>query len=175
MATTQAIAAVLETVLFNLESKAPPKGFGGILLKFKVVQPRDFDVPPPAGITLYLYSVTPNLALANRPAGRINPDGSRQPPSLMLDLHFLLTAWARDARLQQEITGWMMRQMDSTPVLSATLLSQRFLGVFQPEEAVELLLEPLSAEQVIGIWKAASTKGYQVSIPYIARRIGIDG
>jgi hypothetical protein len=175
MATTQAIAAVLDSVLSNLERNLPAKGFGGILLKFKVIQSRDFDIQPPAGITLYLYNVNANPALSNRPPGRVNPDGSRQPPSLILDLHFLLTAWARDARSQQEITGWVMRQMDNTPILSAAVLNQRFPGVFQPEESVELVLESLTVEQLMGIWKAASTKGYQISIPYAARRVSIEG
>ena len=174
MANDQAIAAVLDSVLALLESNAPTKGFGGALLKFKVVQSRDLDVPPPAGITLYLYSVTPNSNLSNQPPGRLNPDGGRLTPSLNVDLHFLLTAWARDARLQQEITGWMMRQVGNTPLLSAVMLNQHYTGVFTPEETVELSLETLTTEQLLGIWKAASPKGYQTSVPYIARRVGID-
>jgi hypothetical protein len=174
MATYHAIAAVLETVLSLLESKAPTKGFGGAMLKFKVVQSRDLDVPPPSGITLYLYGVTPNPNLSDRPPGRLNPDGGRLSPPLYLDLHFLLTAWARDARLQQEITGWMMRQMENTSLLSAAMLNQHDTGVFAPEETVEVSLETLTTEQMLGIWKAASPKGYQTSVPYIVRRVVID-
>jgi hypothetical protein len=171
MATTQAIAAVSEAIIHLLESKPPPHGFGANQLKFNVVQAKDFEIPPTLGITLFLYHISHNMEIVNRPPGRINPDGSRQPPPLPLDLHFLVTAWAKNAGLQHEIVGWMMRMLEDSPILPATLLNRRIPGLFQPEETVEIILNPLTAEEILRIWERVTKRGYQISVPYLARNL----
>lgn len=174
MAKHQAIAAVCNTIVRHLESQSTPQDFAGDRLQFKVFQAQDFARPMKAGISLFLYRITQNSVSSNRPPGRLNPDGIRQKPPLPLDLHFLLTAWAKNANLQQKIAGWMLRKLEDTPILNASLLNQRYPGVFQSDESVEVLLEPLSAQELFGFWEGITRSTYQISVAYLARRVCIE-
>jgi hypothetical protein len=69
-----------------------------------------------------------------------------------VDLHFLLTAWAKTAARQHEIDGWMMYVLEDNPTLPASLLNSYQPGVFQDDEAVDVVLAELSTEDMFHIW-----------------------
>ena len=104
-------------------------------------------------------------------ANGLHPLGS---PPIPLDLHFLLTAWAKDASLQHTIAGWMMRVLEDTPVLPTGLLNRRYAGVFHPDETVEVGLTDLTTEELFRIWEVIANNIYQISVPYIARIVKIE-
>src|SRR5205823_1050103 len=142
--------------------------FDGNPLQFKVYVSRDFAQPMDAGVSLFLYRIYTNAS--NRaPAGRLDREGKRQRAQLPLDLHFLLTAWARDASLQHTIAGWMMRTLDDLPSLPAGLLNQTYAEVFHPDESVEIGPAELSTEELFRIWDVIANNVYQISVPYLAR------
>jgi len=47
-------------------------------------------------------------------------------------------------------------------------------NVFQPDEAVEVVLTELSVEDMFRVWEVMIGHVYQLSVPYQARRIDID-
>lgn len=172
MAHYRAITAVCESVLAVLKAHYKPEDFNQEL-SFQVYLAKDFASPMAAGVSLFLYRIFPN-GTHRTPAGRITPDGKRQKPQLPLDLHFLLTAWAPDATLQHAIVGWMMRVLEDTPQLSASLLNASVPGAFGTDEAVELSLTELTTEDMLRMWEALVQNVYQLSIPYVARNLRIE-
>ena len=173
MATYRAISAVSDAIVHLLESQYSPENFDGNLLQFKVYLTRDFINPMDAGVSVFLYRIYPNSS-HRTPEGRIGPDGRRQRPMLCLDLHFLITAWAKDASLQHAIAAWMMRILEDTPSLPSGLLNHRFANTFKSDENVQLVLAELTTEELFRIWEVIVNNAYQISIPYAARPIRIE-
>src|SRR5262245_32459975 len=151
MANYRAVAATCEAVVRLLQQAWRPEIFNGAPLIFKVYRTREFSAPMEAGVSLFLYRVAPNGVQRSSPA-RPLPDGRPRRRQLPLDLYILLTAWARDASLEQEILGWMMRILEDYPCLPAGLLNALTPYVFGPEETVELVIGQLSNEELFQIW-----------------------
>jgi hypothetical protein len=173
MASYRAIAAVTETVIYLLESRYTPAKFDGNQLEFKVYLAKDFEQPMDAGVSLFLYRIYTNDT-HRTPKGRIDPNGQRYRTQLPLDLHFLLTAWGKDASLQHTIAGWMMRILEDTPVFPAGLLNKSVTNVFHPDETVEIGLTQLTTEELFRIWEVIGNNAYQISVPYVARYVKIE-
>jgi Pvc16 N-terminal domain len=173
MASYAAIAATCEAVVRLLRSNYDPALFGGAALDFQVYVAHDFGAPMEEGVSIFLYRVYQN-GNNRTPAGRLLPDGSRQSTKLPIDLHFLLTAWAQKASLQNEIAGWMMRVMEDNSTLPASILNAYQPDVFQPDEAVDITLTELSVEDMFRVWEVMIGHVYQLSVPYQARMIEID-
>jgi hypothetical protein len=173
MASYRAVAAITEAVMYLLESRYAPAKFDGNQLEFKVYLARDFEQPMDAGVSLFLYRIYTNDT-HRTPKGRIDPNGQRYRTQLPLDLHFLLTAWGKDASLQHTIAGWMMRVLEDVPVFPAGLLNKSVSNVFHPDETVEISLTQLTTEELFRIWEVIGNNAYQISVPYVARYIKIE-
>jgi hypothetical protein len=172
MAKYPAIAAVGMAVLDQLASARPKPEFANA--QFELYQSSNFESPIEEGISLYLYRVTINGALRN-PASRIGPTGKRRRPPLPLDLHFMLTAWAKTAAKQQRLLGWAMQQLEDTPILPSGLLNSLGPepGIFYPDETVEIISDPISIQDMFNIWENLKAK-MQISVAYVARMVMIE-
>ena len=172
MATHNAIAAIGQAILGLLASACPRPEFAGA--QFDLYQGQNFQSPMDEGICLYLHRVTPANNIRNLPP-RLAPNGKRYRPSLSLDLHYLLIAWARDAVKQQRILGWAMRELENTPLLHASLLNQHGpeQDTFDASESVDLIMDTLPILEMGAIWEVARHH-MQPSVPYIARMVRID-
>jgi hypothetical protein len=171
MADYRAIAAVCEAVANLLRSNYKPELFNHEL-QFDVYTRDNFHTAMEAGVSVFLYRIYHNGA--NRiPPGKLNSKGERKLPQLPLDMHFLLTAWARGASLQNTIAGWMMRVLEDTPILQPGLLNHKWPS-FAPNETVEISLAKLSTEDILRIWDTLIQEKYQLSVPYLARNVRID-
>jgi hypothetical protein len=173
MASYEAVSAVSSAIIHLLESQYQPEDFDDNQLEFKVYVAKDFANPMDAGVSVFLYRIYPN-GTHRTPAGRLDAFGRRLRTQLPLDLHFLLTAWAKDASLQHTIAGWMMRVLEDVPSFSAGLLNSTFDNVFHADETVEIGLTELSTEELFRIWEVIGEKAYQLSIPYVARTVRIE-
>jgi hypothetical protein len=169
----RAIAAVSEALIDLLESRHEPADFDGHQLLFRVYLARDFAQPMDAGVSVFLYRIYVNR-VQRSPSGPLDLQGRRTRPMLPLDLHYLLTAWAKEASLQHAIAGWMMRVLEDSPVLPAGLLNRKLPGVFRPEETAELGVTDLSTEELFRIWEVIVNNAYQVSVPYVVRNVKIE-
>jgi uncharacterized protein DUF4255 len=172
MATHNAIAAIGQAVLGLLASACPRPEFAGA--QFDLYQAHNFETPMDEGISLYMHRITPANNIRNLPP-RVAPDGRRFKPSLPIDIHYLLIAWARDAVKQHRLLGWAMREIENTPILHASLLNQ--FGpepdTFAPNESVDFILDTIPILEMGGIWEVHRHK-FQPSIPYTARMVRID-
>jgi hypothetical protein len=172
MATYHAIATTGEAILGVLRDACPKPEFEGA--QFALYQANDFQNPMREGISLYLYRVSTNTTRRNLPP-RIDPDGHRFRPPLPIDVHYLLVPWAITAEKQQSLLGWSMRVLEDTPILPAKVLN--YYGSagesFRLQEAVELVCEPITLQEIVNIWDAFKPS-LQVSVAYVARMIEID-
>jgi hypothetical protein len=173
MATSSAIAATTEAIIRLLRSSYDPAQFNNASLDFQVYVANDFLNPMDEGVSLLLYRIFQD-GTNRTPPGRVQPNGQRGPTKLPLELHFLLTAWAKTASLQDELAGWMMRTLEDNPVLYPSLLNSYKPGVFYPEETVEIGLAQLSTEDLFDIWDVIIRHVYQLSVPYVARVVRIE-
>ena len=174
MAGYQAIAATSHALRLMLDSAATGSEWGA--QSVEVFQTGQLQKPLESGkwkLSIYLYRVLVSTARRDR-GPRIGPDGRVFRPSLPLDLHFLVTAWAKEARDAQQLLGWAMRTIDDTPALHASLLNTYSNEpVFAEGEGVELLWEPLSLGDLYNIWQVAQVN-QAPSAAYIARMVNLD-
>jgi hypothetical protein len=139
-----------------------------------LVQTRDFEkdnVGPNIGtpaLSIYLYRADFNKTMRASWSAIGSQDGQAH---LVLDLHFLLSAWADNAEYEHRIIGRAMQALETTPVLSGPSLEA--FGGWSPAEAVQLVLEEISTEAIMRTFDSLPTD-YRLSIPYIARMVRID-
>src|SRR5687768_4020877 len=162
MATYQAIAVTGNTIRNLLAEAWPKEVFPGT--QFQLFQAANLVNPgfTDLGVSIYLYRVAYNMARRNLPP-RKQLNGERFKPSLPLDLHFLLTAWARSPEQQWSLLAWALRAIENTPVLPAGLLNQNAGSgangtppiVFGENESVELVGETLSLQDMVAVWEIA--------------------
>jgi hypothetical protein len=171
MATYQAIGATCEAIVQLLQQLWQRNPLNENDLQFAVYRTADFDQPMEVGVSLFLYRVTVNGVQRTPPAGP-GPQGSLRRSQLPLELHFLLTTWAKKPSLEQIILGWMMRTIEDYPILPAGLLNMVVPSVFDADETVEIVFGQLSNEEMFHIWDILPSK-YQISVPYTARIVRI--
>ncbi len=142
--------------------------------EFKLYHAADFERPMSEGFSLFLYRVSINASVRNLPPRR-TADGRRYRPSLPLDLHYLLTPWAGDGERQQRMLGWGMRFLEDLGTLPAGLLNHyvQETDSFRPEEAVEIVCDPLPLQDYVNLWDKLKPK-MQTSITYALRMVMLD-
>jgi len=172
VANVRAIGATCEAVVRLLQQAWQPALFDDAELQFQVYRTRSFAAPMDTGVSLFLYRVALN-GVQRTPGGGIGPDGRPRRTQLPLDLHVLLTPWAKEASLEQQILGWVMRTLEDTPILPAGLLNSLSADVFEPEETVEVVAGQISNEELFRIWDVLPND-FQISVPYVARVVRID-
>ena len=187
MASFDAISVVGNT-LRGVLSNSQPNRFTGA--EFKLLRTQDFQgAPINFGVSIYLHRVAFNTNRRNLPPRVDVTSGKRFRPSTPVDLHFLVTAWGRTAEEQMDILGWAIRTLQDTTELPAGLLNrfsgdpsdrfpseqpeQRRVDVFSDSEAVELVGEILTAQELVNIW-GYTLNNTQPSVSYIARQVLID-
>jgi hypothetical protein len=172
VATHNAIAAIGQAILGLLATAQSSPEFADA--RFELYQGHNFQSPMDEGICLYLHRITPSSNIRNLPT-RLAPNGKRFRPSLPIDLHYLLIAWASDAEKQQRLLGWAMRQLENTPILNASLLNQHRPepDTFDPTESVELIMDNVPVVDMAAIWEGVQHQ-MQLSVPYVARTVRID-
>lgn len=175
MAGFQAIAATSSAIRLLLENAAGRSGLSNVAVE--LYQADDLQKPvdtarPKVGI--YLYRVL--LSTVRRDRGpRVGPDGTIYPPSIPLDLHYLVTAWSSDPRTAHQMLGWAIRVIEDTPILPTALLNtyQAGVTVFEPDETVELVWAPLTLTDLYDIWQV-SAQHQAPSASYVARSVRLD-
>lgn len=174
MADHRAITAVSEAVRGVLRSSYRREDFDGTDLEFEIYTTADFGSRTVEnGVTLFLYRIY--IAGSNRTApGRIAPDGRRFRPQLPLELHYLVTVWAKQYTLQHALAAWTMRTIEDNAHLGPDVLDAGGRTTFRPDEAVELSLAEMRTEDLFRIWEVLGPSPYHLSIPYLARVVSVE-
>lgn len=175
----QAIRAVGESVLEMMREACPLADLQlGPAPKFELASLgslTDPQTPPADGFYLVLWRVGIGGMPRNLPPRR-HRDGRLFRPSLPLDLYFLLLPVAASADKQTQMLGWALSFMQQLPALSGATLNRYTKGgpaVFEPEEAVELIADPLGTTDYLSLWDRVKT-GFQAGMTYVARMVLID-
>ncbi|MGW7530829.1 DUF4255 domain-containing protein [Amycolatopsis sp. NPDC054798] len=174
MATFAGIAAASKAVLGLLESAAATEPEFATAA-FSLYGSGDLQRPISDRLTvsLYLYHVGVNGSRRAAP-GRVDASGIRHGPPLPLDLHYLLTAWSKDATTQQRLLGWCVRVLHDTPTLPAGVLNSHAPAeAFRTGETVDLVWENLSQQDIFDIWDVARAN-QQPSAAYLVRIVEIE-
>lgn len=121
-----------------------------------------------AAVSLYLYHITPNAQLNNRPPVPVGSQLFQSP--LCLDLHYLLTPLLSVPEDNLLVMGAAMQIMAAMPVVRQNFLnSQPRAGA--PE--VRLLLNPVTLEEMSRIW-GTFNQASRLSVAYEVRGVAID-
>ncbi len=157
-----------------LSSSYVPQHFNNIAAEFRMFTSRDFtDHAITNGASLFMYRLYCNGAF-RIPPGRMTADGRQEDRQLPLELHFLITVWGGEASYQYELAGWIMRVIEDTPTLPATILNASTPNVFHSDETVDITHAELRTEDLFRIWEVLGVNAYQLSIPYVARVVNIE-
>jgi hypothetical protein len=103
-----------------------------------------------------------------------SPDGRRFRPSLPVDLHYMVTPWARSAGQQHRMLGWAMRMLEDLGTLSASHLNHYIAetSTFAPTEAVDIVCDPLALNDYLTLWDRLRT--LPASASYVLRMAMLD-
>jgi uncharacterized protein DUF4255 len=119
-------------------------------------------------VLIFLYRASINHHLRN--AGRVTDPGM-YPVPLSVDLHYLLSFWARSAENEQLALAWTMRELHQVPVLDASTLSRE--AAWTADDLIQLIPEEISTEDLMRIWDTLEPD-YRLSLSYIARVVRIN-
>ena len=174
MASYGAVAATGQAIVSLLSGAAVDTEFAQAT--FRLASSADLQKPPgdAAVATAYLYRVEVDTTRRNL-SPRRTVDGRLRTPAVPVDLHYLITAWSKDAVTQHRLLGWCIRTLQDTPTLVAGVLNQfgPEAEVFRSEETVELIWEVLTRQEMTDAWEVAKANT-QPSVSYIARVIEIE-
>ena len=120
-------------------------------------------------LSLYLYQITPNAHINNRPL-IASGTGEQQYPPLSLNLFYLLTPLATSPSQDLLLLGRAMQVLAAIPIIQASFLASQ-LRPNPPE--VRLILNPLNLEEMTRIWNAFN-QPYHLSVCYQVQVISID-
>ncbi len=128
----------------------------------------DFDIPEAATLSLFLHHITINEH--GRNTSNINGNIYKDAP-LAVDLHYLMTVWAKNALKEQLIMAWAMHQLHKYPLLDKSFLSSE--AEWETGEMVQIIPADLNHEDIKRIWDTLQPK-YRLSVAYVARVVRIN-
>lgn len=123
--------------------------------------------PPP--LSLYLYHLSPDAHLNNRPMIQVSP-GRQEFPPLSLDLNYMITPTSNNTQDNLVTLGRVMQILAAVPILRANFLDS-LLRPARPE--VRIVFNPVSADDMTRIWSAFS-RPYRLSVCYLVQPVSID-
>jgi hypothetical protein len=170
LASADAIAFLGDTLISLLQS-----GLAGLVptKNISLSTPADFKsaAPVPPAVTIFLYHAGINGEMRNAGPPLLG-SGATRPPSVPIDVRFLITPWTITAREAYHIIG----------VIAVALADNALLGfgdlqggsdVWAVDDTVALILESLPVEEHYDIWAPADIP-YRLSLSYLARVMGLD-
>jgi Pvc16 N-terminal domain len=135
-----------------------------------------------AAVHLFLYQVLADAAQRNNDLPTRSSDGAlRQRPTIVLNLHYLLTFNGSDTTLEpHRMLGAVSRDLNTQPVMSRSLIRSVSNGELAKSnladaiDVVRVTLLPLNVEDLSKIWLMFSQIPYSLSIAYEARVVLIE-
>lgn len=171
----QAISRYLRQLLFDglSEADVAEGSFTSINNISLASPPRIADKSAPdashALLSLYLYRVSPNAHLNNRPPIPAGPGQQHYPP-LSLDLSYLLTPLSKSPEHNLVTLGRSMQILDAHPIIRANFLDS-LLRPAHPK--VGVTINPVTLEELTRIWNAFN-EPYRLSVCYKVQVVSID-
>jgi Pvc16 N-terminal domain len=180
-----AIATVTATL--GRVVQAGIQSISGAAPTITTLQPIPGSGTPDVGINIFLYQVTPNSAVNNSDLNLRRPKGDLIRRAQMgLDLHYLLTFYGDEKRLEAQILmGSAVKTLVDNPFLTSsmfrkTLADPNFSYLAEstlPEQTERVRLTPLSLkpDDMARIWNTMPQANAMLSIAYEATFVLIEG
>jgi hypothetical protein len=127
-----------------------------------VASPSDIVEDALPRLALFLYHIGENKHLKNQEL-RTDETGNPRFPSLPLELHYLLTAYAQTRETEQQLIGRAMQILHDHAVIRGSLLLGSLSGTF--EEVIVHFL-PLTMDDMNKLWSMFGSMPYRLSITY---------
>lgn len=188
-----AVSAAIQALIEEALAAQSAAGIVGANIPVVAVPPdllqTQVDADGTPRLNLYLYQVATNPGWLNR--DRPAHDGSGRPANiapLVLDLHYLLSAYAKENWKAEVILGWAMQVMHERPVFDRQFLQEKRnkwaggndpwrqafadSGLADQVEQVTIFPEKMNTEELSKLWTAFQAKyrptaAYQVSVAVI--------
>ena len=129
----------------------------------------DIDYGEVPVVTVFLYRVAISAEMRNGPR-RTLPDGQTTRPLLPIELHFMITPWARDMGDGYRIVGRILQLLYDNAELGPAQLEG---GAWASGDSVQIVLESLPIDDHYRIWDSSGL-AYRLSLTYMFRVIGIE-
>jgi Pvc16 N-terminal domain/IPT/TIG domain len=139
---------------------------------------------PDVGVNIFLYQIAPNAVLRNMDLPTRSGNGDAvQRPAAALDLHYLMSFYGDDRKLEpQLVLGSVVRYLHSRPLLTRKMIQETVTAFSFPKpsnlaDAVEpVRLSPLSLslEELSKLWSIFFQTPYVLSTAYRASLVFIE-
>lgn len=169
MATIDAVAHVVDSILFVLRSRIPPVVPAAQILAARPDQFEAFQDPAQPVVTVFLYRISVHEEIRNS-AKRVLPNGRMTRPLLPLNFHFLVTPWARQVNDEYLITGRIIQALYDNAELGPAQLQG---SAWDTNDSVQLILDSIPLDDHFRIWETTEFP-YRLSTTFIARVIGLE-
>lgn len=121
------------------------------------------------GVSLWLYRITRDADLLNRPPERISPNQYRR-SVLPLHLYYLVTPLVTKPEDRQTLIGRVLQLFNDNSTLSGATLADSLAG---SQEAFRVTLETLTLEELTRVWHSLA-EPYDLSVSYEVQVVSID-
>jgi hypothetical protein len=183
---TAALGDLLRTAIGTGEPGSVP---GAVVTTHRPDDPQNGSTQ--AGVNIYLYQITSNAALRNHDLPTRDSSGiAVQQPQAAIDLHYLLTFYGNDAKLEpQRLLGLVTRTLHSRSLLTRETIGN-FIGAINSgdpyedletsdlADSIELVkFSPsmLNLEELSKLWSVFFQTPYTLSVAYQASVVLIEG
>jgi hypothetical protein len=127
------------------------------------------DAPDKNFLSIFLYRVTENPEMKNRPFQQLDPNRLHVPP-LALNLYYLITPLTNTADNDHRLLGKTMQVLYDNPVLDTTLLDP-ILKI--DGEDLRVILNPASLDDLNKVWSGL-LRSFRLSVSYEVKVVFID-
>ena len=174
MATFDAIYG-LSTAIKTLLEDNYPSNWGTLLIS--IVQPTAISSgidTSKEGFTVSLYRVSVSGTQKSQNSRR-DGNGKLYCPSHLVDLHYLITPWAKTPEKQHQMLGWLITLIGDQGKMSSALLNRNLADpkTFGQLESVQLGFESLPWTDHFNLWDKLRTN-FPASATCVARMVALD-
>lgn len=175
MATFDAIHGVSAAIKSLLEDNAPSQ-WG--TLTCSVVQPTAISNgigTDKEGFTVSLYRLAVGGTQRSQTPRRDEKSGKLYRPSRQVDLHYLITPWAKSTDKQHQMLGWLITLIEDKGTLSSGVLNQKLAdpNTFGLLESVQLGFESMPLTEHFNLWDKLRNN-FPASLTCVARMVALD-
>jgi len=163
----RAVTKTLESALKENITNNPDPQLNGVPIDLR--SPKEMRLAGASGVSLWLYRVTRDPDLLNRPPGRPT-FGQVLHQALPIHLYYLITPLTGRPEDRQVLLGKVLQVFNDHAILRGSDLQDTLKGT---AEELRMTLETLTLEELTRIWYSLS-EPYDLSVTYAVQVIKID-
>ena len=156
----RSVSGALRRILWqDFDADAQVRAIVGSEQAIVFTNPKETAGRPADRLSIWLYRITENEFLKNQPEVRANGADTRRPAPLALDLHYLVTPFARSGELDHLLLGKTLQTLYDN---ATTLLRIPADNIAQE---LRIVLARRTLEELTRVWEALQ-EPYRLSVAY---------